>query len=541
VDEIRENFTSDKRRLQLAFLISRKRKPALVGILPARHVYCLNGKITASTSTTPKFVQIKSTEITTMSTENKLRPSCLNFSELLAQNIALISPTMTAALIVPLMFSNTGNISWFAYALGSIMLLFVAFNLNQFAKRLTGSGSMYTYSSLGLGPTMGSMSGWCLIWAYTFIGLAGTTGFTIFAGKILDAMGIHLPDVLLFFICISACFYLAYKDIVISQIIMLVFEVVSCALITILCLIVLGHHGTGMIDTTQFDFKDSSWSGIGLGVVVAVFSAVGFESSTAFGEEAKNGLKTIPRSIIWSLIITGLFFIFVTYTEVLGTRGYMVDGKPVTLDAIDTPLNVMAGMYSVSWLSIPLSAGAMISFFALALSCMNAGSRVTFAMSRHGAFHTCFNRAHDVNKTPHIALAIMAMIMFGVVSVCSLSGMATLDCFNDAGTMGAFGFLGTYTLVTLAAPFYLKKIGELKAKDVVICVLALGLLTIPAVGSVYPVPPAPVNYFPYIFLVYLGAGLFRALAFKVRDPKKLTQVREELKTFHIPAGLAITK
>ena len=136
-------------------------------------------------------------------TETKLRPQCLNFPELLAQNIALISPTMTAALIVPLMFSNSGNTSWFSFAVGSVMLLFVALNLNQFAKRMTGSGSMYTYSSLGLGPTMGSMSGWCLLWAYTFIGLAGTTGFTVFAGKILDAMGIHLPDILLFFICIE--------------------------------------------------------------------------------------------------------------------------------------------------------------------------------------------------------------------------------------------------------------------------------------------------------------------------------------------------
>ena len=77
-----------------------------------------------------------------MTTENKLRPQCLNFSELLAQNIALISPTMTAALIVPLMFSNSGSTSWVAYALGTVMLLFVAFNLNQFAKRTTGSGSM---------------------------------------------------------------------------------------------------------------------------------------------------------------------------------------------------------------------------------------------------------------------------------------------------------------------------------------------------------------------------------------------------------------
>ena len=73
--------------------------------------------------------------MSTLPDKDKLRPSCLNFPELLAQNIALISPTMTAALIVPLMFSNSGNMSWFSFALGSLMLLFVALNLNAFAKR----------------------------------------------------------------------------------------------------------------------------------------------------------------------------------------------------------------------------------------------------------------------------------------------------------------------------------------------------------------------------------------------------------------------
>src|SRR5947209_10531265 len=101
-----------------------------------------------------------------MSKLQRLKPECLSFAELLAQNIALISPTMTAALIVPLMFSNTGNASWMAYALGTLLLLFVAFNLNQFTKRFTGTGSMYTYTSIGLGPTVGSLSGWCLIWSY---------------------------------------------------------------------------------------------------------------------------------------------------------------------------------------------------------------------------------------------------------------------------------------------------------------------------------------------------------------------------------------
>ncbi len=100
---------------------------------------------------------------------NKLRSHCLDFKELLAQNIALISPTMTAALIVPLMYGTTGSISWLSYAVGAVLVLFVALSfLNQFAKRTTNSGSMYSYAMSGLGFGGGAMCGWCLMWAYLF-------------------------------------------------------------------------------------------------------------------------------------------------------------------------------------------------------------------------------------------------------------------------------------------------------------------------------------------------------------------------------------
>src|SRR5882672_7859427 len=162
--------------------------------------------------------------MTKISTDSKLKPNCLNFTELLAQNIALISPTMTAALIVPLMFSNTGNVSWLSYAVGTVMLLFVAFNLNQFAKRTTNSGSMYSYASAGLGFGGGALCGWCLVWAYLFIGLAGTTGFAIFAQKLLDMVHVTVPPVFLFGLCIGTSFVLAFKDIRISTLVMLGLE-----------------------------------------------------------------------------------------------------------------------------------------------------------------------------------------------------------------------------------------------------------------------------------------------------------------------------
>jgi amino acid transporter len=450
--------------------------------------------------------------------------------ELLAQNIALISPTMTAALIVPLMFATTGNISWLAYAVGTIMLLFVAFSLNQFAKRTTMAGSMYNYASTGLGFGGGAVCGWCLVWAYLFIGLAGTTGFTIFASKLLAAIHVSLPPVLLFAICLGTCFLMAYKDIRISTLVMLGFEAFSCFFILLLVAIVLGHHHFA-IDPTQFSFKGASLLSLGMGVVVAIFSLVGFESSTAFGEEAVNPLKTIPRSIIWSLLLTGAFFILVSYTEVLGTAGYKD-----TLDKIDAPLNVLAQMYNVSFLWPLLSAGAMFSFFALASSCMNAGARVMFAMGRHEFFPKSTSEAHENHGTPHVALATMASLMFAIVTICKFAfKMEVLDEFNDAGTMGAFGFLGAYALITLAAPAFLKKRGELKSRHVVLCVAAMVLLLIPAAGMFYPLPDPPVRYFPYIFGAYLWFGILRVMAMQHQKPSRVEEIGMEIKKLAQPA------
>src|ERR1700738_2863385 len=107
-----------------------------------------------------------------MSTQ-QLKSNCLSYTELLAQGVALISPTMTAALIIPVMYSNTGDWSWLSYALGTVMLLFVSMNLNQFARRSTTAGSMYAYVCRGLGLKAGAVGGWSLIWAYLGISIAG--------------------------------------------------------------------------------------------------------------------------------------------------------------------------------------------------------------------------------------------------------------------------------------------------------------------------------------------------------------------------------
>jgi amino acid transporter len=459
-----------------------------------------------------------------MSAPTRLRAQCLNFWEVLAQAIALISPTMTAALIVPLMYGTTGNASWLAYAFGTIMLLFVAVNLNVFARRSSHTGSMFLYTTAGLGPTVGGLSGWCLIWAYVFIGTAGVAGFTIFAQQLLGMAGLHVPAIPLFAFCALASWFFAFRDIALSTIMMLVIESVSVAVIVLLAFIALGHHGAAL-DMDQLTIKGNSLSSLGLGVVVAIFSLVGFECATAFGEEAKDPLKNIPRAVVVSLLVTGAFFVFISYVEIMALR----NANP-PLDKLTTPLSTLATMLHVDILQIPIDAGAMISFFSLALSCMNAGARVVYQMGRQGFFHELAGRAHASHETPHIAVTVMAIIEFAIPTLMvTAAGLGVSDAFGDAGTFGAFGFLGAYVFVSVAAPMYLKKIGQLRARDTAYAALALICLLVPAVGSVYPVPAPPVNLFPYIFAAYFLAGLvfFAARRKSAKAPTLAPGEREE--------------
>src|ERR1700722_10502399 len=477
-------------------------------------------------------------------THTRLKTNALNFWEVSAQAIALISPSMTAALIVPLMFGTAGTAGWLCYLFGTIMLLFVAISLNQFAKRYTSAGSMYEYTVKGLGPKAGGVSGWCLIFAYMFIGIAGVTGFTHFASMLLTQAGatgwLSHPWITLFGICVLASWFLAYKDITFSTLLMLFMEGISVFVIMILAIVAL--FKTGIVDSSQLHpTQGHGLADIGLGVVVAIFSLVGFECATAFGEESKRPLITIPRAVIASLLLTGAFFIFVTYVETHA----LANNNP-TLDQLSAPLTTLSENLGVKWMGVLTSIGAMISFFALALSCLNSGARILFTMGRYGLFPISIGSSHKKNLTPHVAITLFAMIQFLIptafmlLSYAAIGGwqMAPLDAFNDAGLFGAMGFCAAYVLISLATPFYLKKIGELKTHHIAVAIIALVLLTVPIVGTVYPVPSFPMNYFLYIFLFFLLVGIV-LVSVRSRSHMEIADIRKVLDETAIAPELAV--
>jgi amino acid transporter len=452
-----------------------------------------------------------------------LRRGVLGFPALLAQSIALISPTMTAVLIVPLAFSDAGQGTWLAYAFGTVMLSFVVMNLNQFSRRSASAGSMYAYTGRGLGPKGGVFSGWTLIWSYAFIAIAGLSGFAIFANQFINSIGIHhsVPGVVLFAVSASLCAFVAYRDIRLSSILTLVFEGVSVALILGLCFVVLFHHGFN-VDTNQIKLKGVGLNDMNLAVVICIFSLVGFESATALGGEAKDALRNVPRAVSWSLALTGLFFVVVSYVEVAGTRHL-----GTSLASLSAPLNTLADIDHVKFFKAPISLGATVSFFSLSLSCINAGSRIMYPMARHGVFPHQVGASHRKNQTPYVAIVIFTLAVFLIPTIMQ-AYTNPLTTFGDAGTLAAFGFLLAYFMISVAAPMFLRKRGELTRRNLVVSGLAIAFLLVPTVGSFYPVPPYPIRLFPYFFLAYMLVGVGWLGMVSRRNPGVFREIETDL-------------
>ena len=459
-----------------------------------------------------------------------LKHQVLSPLEILGQSIANIAPTATPTVVIPLVFAVAGGATWFAYLFALVAILLVTYSINTFARRSASPGSFYTYIVEGLGSSWGIAVGWVLFVSYISCASSVTTGYTNYVNVLIkDLFGLSkdLPAPVLVLILASSVlgsWYVAYKDIRLSTRLMLGFEFISVAfilLVTGATLVRFGWH----LDWSQLSLKGVTPDGLRLGLVLAIFSFVGFESATSLGSEAKSPLTTIPAAVRRSAILVGLLFAISAYAQVLGFAG-----NEVTLDKSDAPLQVLAAKAGIPFLGTLITAGAIISFFACVLASITAGSRVLFTLARHGVFHSSIGGTHETNETPHIAVTISSLIAFVPAAILTWKGQNLFSIYGWIGTTATLGFILVYIVVSIAAPIRLYRLGELKISNVLLSAASVVLQGIAFVGAIYPLPEAPNSYpiYAFGFLLLVGLGIGFVLRFKGEVQRKIQKDLSEI-------------
>jgi amino acid transporter len=436
------------------------------------------------------------------SSDYGLRREILSPMETLAQSVSTMAPTTTPAATVPLVCALAGNGTWLAYLLATGAILLVALCISRFARHSASPGSLYNYAAMILPPWLQAAVAWSLLLAYVATASSVIGGFYHYANLLLrDATGHGFSAVFLAILVTGVSIWIAYRDVQISARLMLWIEAVSVTVIVTVVVLLLVRHGWHW-DQEQIHLRGMTGSGLRLGLVLALFSYVGFESATTLGSEAHNPLKTIPRAVILTALLGGAFFTICAYAEVLGFHAAGQD-----LGKSEAPMHVLAQVTGVPVFGLLIDIGALVSLFASTLACITAAARVLLLMAHNGLAHSALRTTHAHNRTPSLAVLITGIAALLPVAVLAARGASGLDVYGWLGSLATYGFIVAYGLVCVALPRYLRDHGAEVRGAYFLSSLAGVVMALALIGNLYPVPEGPYGKLPYIYLAYLIAGL----------------------------------
>ena len=449
-----------------------------------------------------------------------LRRNILSMPEVLTQSVANAAPSAAVSVLPAIAFIYAGNGAWLTFVIAIVALVLIGYSVSIFARRFASAGSFYVYNTKALGPAGGFASGWALILGYVFTAMATTCGVAIYLGAFLTQIGLPggttVAVLLMIAIDVLVASWFAYRDIGLSARLSLVLEAISMTIILVLFAIVFVRKG---ISTDVLSLKGMPTAGIGPGIVIAIFAFVGFESAASLGLEAKNPYRSVPRSVIISAVLVGVFYIIGTLAQ---TTGF--EGAKVGFDKAPAPLFDLAGLMGVSWIGFAMNLGITASNFACTLACINAGSRILYQMGQDGMIHSWAGRSHTSNQTPHIGIYLSLPLMVIGPFVIILSGHGPLDVINWMGTTATFGFMLAYLLVAIAAPLYLYRQREPYMAPLAAGIIGGLVMLYVYYASVLPIQPWPGPLWPIIFVAWMIIGFVWYFIVRSRSPHVMAQI-----------------
>ncbi len=419
----------------------------------------------------------------------------LKLPESIGLSLSIVSPTLAAAFNITLVVRSAGHAAPLTFVLGAVAMALIALSFIAFSRRVTNAGSAYAYITHSWGPRAGFIAGWTLLLSY----LGAATGTTPLVGQFVAAaardIGVNFePGALLIDSgALVLAWWFAYRDMRAAGRLMLALEAFSVIAIVVLCVEILSHARPTLANTLTVFRPDNAyqgWTGVGAGMVFSILSFSGFEGATTLSEEAVDAKHQVPLALFGTLMGSAVFFVFVTYCEVVG---YGVD-QMSALGSADAPLNDLALHYGSRHLAIGLDIAAAVSSFSAVLGGLAAAGRMLFALGRGGLSRSLatIDRRHHL---PTRAISVAALISAGPMLLGTwLVGGG--NYYSYATTVEVFAVILAYIAVGCA------DISEQRSQHRYVR-LAIGLLG-PAlliwvlVSTVYPAPPWPNNLWPYV-------------------------------------------
>jgi APA family basic amino acid/polyamine antiporter len=269
--------------------------------------------------------------------------------------------------------------------------------------------------------------------------------------------------------------YIAVRGITGSTMTSIIINVVQLVTLVGFSCLAIYYRWTNPQHATQWAFgsawdviRPHTFSGVMIQSTIAILILVGFESCTAFAAETINPRRDIPRAVILSLVVQGLFAYLFEYFA----ANYMVAETLAGTDANNAAVTGMAAAAASSapigdmailvgntllggvgfGLMITIAVTVALAILGTTLSCLNTAVRVSYAMAQDAEMPELLGAMHGRYATPHRAIWVLVGVscVIAAIGVQSVVGLTGITLASNFGTFVLYALTCLWTIVAFA-------------------------------------------------------------------------------------------
>lgn len=473
-----------------------------------------------------------------MSHNNKLGQGRLGIFSVVFFVVAAASPLTGVVGALPVMFfvgNGAGVPSVFIMA-GMLLLLF-SFGFVAMSRYIVNAGAFYAYIVQGLGVTWGFAGLGSVLLAYTAMQLSVSSMFGFFTESFISShWDVKFPWWGYALIMQVIVVLLGIAKVEIGGKVLGILLILEVGVVLLL-------DGYIVMMPISFEYQSFSPSvflsgNVGISIVFAICSFIGFEATAIYSEECKDPFKVVSRATFIAVILITLFYALSSWAL-------------IQLNGVDTLVaNVSENpglfVYNISekvlgpWSVQVMSLLLITSLFAAAQAFHNSLSRYLFNMSRDQLLWSKMAYTHPKYKTPYISSLVQGAFILSMLFV--FGSLLNLDpmvhVFAWASIVGSLAILTLQLGVSLSVIRFFRRNRQLPvsmwSRLIAPALSSIGMLiTIILVvqnvnvlsGSSSPI----IKILPWLVFFFLLLGVIIAQVLKRKNPARYAQLGQLIK------------
>jgi amino acid transporter len=344
---------------------------------------------------------------TTISLKRSLR-----FRDLVLYGIILIQPTAPMPSFGVIYEEARGHVVT-AILLAMVAMLFTSFSYGRMARVYPHGGSAFLYVGKEIHPSLGYLTGWCLVMDYVLNPLiciiwCSRAAMNFLPGVPYFAFAVFFA---LFFTALNCNGVETSARINAGMAAVLGAVIVLVLVAAVHWLLRLSHPGPGFFLDPFYDRATFNSSGLLRGTSIAVLTYIGFDGISTLTDEAKDPSRSVPRAIVLTCFITGVLASIEVYVaQLVWPRG-------MAFPDIDTAYVHVSGRMGGPILFAIVNGALLLANIGSGMASQLGAGRLLYAMGQDGALpRRFFGALHPKSRIPrNNVLLIGAVCLAGAL------------------------------------------------------------------------------------------------------------------------------